>query len=680
MKAIRNPVKPPRQHSVPRCFNSSARNAPVNSFKNYALLTRARHSRYAYSTFTPPPDSPPPTPTPEMYLQVIESTASAPWVALEHTSSDRATPEDRLKRAYSRIFQIFMYLGRPQTEELAAQALDDFEKAPLVEGSHVARARAAIATLVGTIVRDMDSIPISSKLRIEHRELFDIFGALLPMHDALNLEEHGIAQPAWAEFWSKAQYVLITLGQKLDECGYGLEEGDFQKPEVIFKIHRKNLEVASEGFSPPPGTNPQDDIVSLTESGDTLDLLFQFMYPQRQPDLTKVKFKTLSELAVAAEKYQVYSAMASCHFRMEAAYLEHPFEVMFYAMKHGYRDLMDKAERMALQVSPTMAFEGFDPHVYIAWTRYYAQWLDLLSKLHQHIGTVGTHEHEKHSMNRWFALVVSQLDKPASLLNIDHIFQLAQSKTSPRSVCSHCELHIKSCNLAANSEGFAAPPGTDSQEIVPLSETGGTLELLFQFMYPQRQPDLVNMDFEQLAELAEAAEKYQVFAAMAICNVYMSEAYSNHPFEVMLYALRHGYGPLMDKAEKTALEVSPTMAFESFTPQVYIAWIQIVLFRIYIHTAQTRYYAQWLDLHRSLLQSLNKIIKHQHTYENIWFFAVISQLDTPASMLKFEDIFRIASSKPGSHECTSCKNYIQNWSKVEMEKGIRCMRKFSSFL
>ncbi|KAF7976526.1 hypothetical protein HWV62_6351 [Athelia sp. TMB] len=385
---------------------------------------------------------------------------------------------------------------------------------------------------------------------------------------------------------------------------------------VIFKIHRKNLEVASEGFSPPPGTNPQDDIVSLTESGDTLDLLFQFMYPQRQPDLTKVKFKTLSELAEAAEKYQVYSAMASCHFRMEAAYLEHPFEVMFYAMKHGYRDLMDKAERMALQVSPTMAFEGFDPHVYIAWTRYYAQWLDLLSKLHQHIGTVGTHEHEKHSMNRWFALVVSQLDKPASLLNIDHIFQLAQSKTSPRSVCSHCELHIKSCmqpeakadcissrfnaedsditfrscdgllfkihhsNLAANSEGFAAPPGTDSQEIVPLSEIGGTLELLFQFIYPQRQPDLVNMDFEQLAELAEAAEKYQVFAAMAICNVYMSEAYSNHPFEVMLYALRHGYGPLMDKAEKTALEVSPTMAFESFTPQVYIAWIRIVLFRI----------------------------------------------------------------------------------------------------
>lgn len=93
-----------------------------------------------------------------------------------------------------------------------------------MEGSHVARARAAIFVLVGTIVRDIDSIPVSSKLRTEHRELFDIFGALLPLHDALKMEEHGIAQPAWAEFWSRGQYVLITLGQKLDECGYGIED------------------------------------------------------------------------------------------------------------------------------------------------------------------------------------------------------------------------------------------------------------------------------------------------------------------------------------------------------------------------------------------------------------------------------------------------------------------------
>jgi len=227
-RAIQHPkVTFLRSRIVSRSFASCSPTRPCSLSRNdLHLRPGASLAHHAYSTFTLPPDSPAPQPTPEMYLQVLETTVSAPWVALEHTASDRATAEDRLKRAYSRIYQIFMYLGRPQVEEVAAQTLDDFEKAPLVEGSHVARARAAISVLVGTVVRDIDSIPISSNLRVEHRELFDIFGALLPLHDILKMEHHGIAQPAWADFWSRGQYVLITLGQKLDECGYGLQEGE----------------------------------------------------------------------------------------------------------------------------------------------------------------------------------------------------------------------------------------------------------------------------------------------------------------------------------------------------------------------------------------------------------------------------------------------------------------------
>lgn len=47
-----------------------------------------------------------------------------------------------------------------------------------------------------------------------------------------------------------------------------------------------------------------------------------------------------------------------------------------------------------------------------------------------------------------------------------------------------------------------------------------------------------------------------------------------------MYALRHGYGDLMDKAEKKALEVSPTVAFDSFTPEVYIAWVSQKIVRM----------------------------------------------------------------------------------------------------
>lgn len=86
---------------------------------------------------------------------------------------------------------------------------------------------------------------------------------------------------------------------------------------ILFQIHRKNLEVVSEGFSPPDGTTTQGDIVRLTEEADTLELLFQYMYPKRHPDLKGIAFKKLSLLAEAAEKYQVYTAMVICNFRME---------------------------------------------------------------------------------------------------------------------------------------------------------------------------------------------------------------------------------------------------------------------------------------------------------------------------------------------------------------------------
>ena len=85
---------------------------------------------------------------------------------------------------------------------------------------------------------------------------------------------------------------------------------------TLFKVHRKNLETNSEGFSPPPDTSSREEIVSLTENGDTLDLLFQYIYPQRQPDLTEIDFKQLAELAEAAEKYQVFSAMTICNVHM----------------------------------------------------------------------------------------------------------------------------------------------------------------------------------------------------------------------------------------------------------------------------------------------------------------------------------------------------------------------------
>jgi hypothetical protein len=55
---------------------------------------------------------------PELWLTVLENTAKAPWLNLvsqEH--------EQKLKRAYTLLYQIVLYLGRPQEEGKAEQFL-----------------------------------------------------------------------------------------------------------------------------------------------------------------------------------------------------------------------------------------------------------------------------------------------------------------------------------------------------------------------------------------------------------------------------------------------------------------------------------------------------------------------------------------------------------------------------
>ena len=84
------------------------------------------------------------------------------------------------------------------------------------------------------------------------------------------------------------------------------------------------------------------------------------------------------------------------------------------------------------------------------------------------------------------------------------------------------EVHRK--NLEVHSEGFAGADAISSsseKEVVPLSENSAVLELLLQYMYRQPQPDLRNVKFAALAALAEAAEKYQVYSATTVCNIFM---------------------------------------------------------------------------------------------------------------------------------------------------------------
>jgi len=76
--------------------------------------------------------------------------------------------------------------------------------------------------------------------------------------------------------------------------------------------------------------------------------------------------------------------------------------------------------------------------------------------------------------------------------------------------------HVRRRYLEANTGGFPGPELRTYGEIVELPETSQALAILFQFIPPSRHPLLEDVKFPLLGEIAEAAEKYQVFPAMGI--------------------------------------------------------------------------------------------------------------------------------------------------------------------
>ncbi|KAJ7026034.1 hypothetical protein C8F04DRAFT_123968 [Mycena alexandri] len=149
---------------------------------------------------------------------------------------------------------------------------------------------------------------------------------------------------------------------------------------VLFKVHHKNLEVHSDVFASAEGaTRPEngDEIVYLSETSDVLDLLFQYMYRQPQPELKDVEFSTFAGLAEAAEKYVVYSALGWCRMKMEESATTHPLQVLDYAVKHGHVDLANESAQQSMLSSVCGVAEAMDilePSTFKKWILFQERW------------------------------------------------------------------------------------------------------------------------------------------------------------------------------------------------------------------------------------------------------------------------------------------------------------------
>ncbi|KAJ7476407.1 hypothetical protein B0H11DRAFT_1917628 [Mycena galericulata] len=162
--------------------------------------------------------------------------------------------------------------------------------------------------------------------------------------------------------------VSSKLSQQSPAVNFADADVTFKSSDsVLFHVHRKNLEVCAEGFPPVEISVSTGEISDLLETAETLDLLFQFMYPKRHPALDTTPFEILHPLAEAAETYQVFPAMNICHIRLRDMVHEHPVEVAVYAAKHDYP-------------MPPVDVIGLLPgYLVLPWIRYVQEW----TRVHQ---------------------------------------------------------------------------------------------------------------------------------------------------------------------------------------------------------------------------------------------------------------------------------------------------------
>ncbi|THU87315.1 hypothetical protein K435DRAFT_722774 [Dendrothele bispora CBS 962.96] len=120
---------------------------------------------------------------------------------------------------------------------------------------------------------------------------------------------------------------------------------------VLFKVHRRNLEMYSQLYDNTSSPTQSSEIVHLSESSAVLDLMFQYMYLQPQPDLRKVDFDVVKDLAEAVEKYCVYSAMGALNVQMREHVPSQPVDVLLYAIRHNYPELINESAEATLDVA-----------------------------------------------------------------------------------------------------------------------------------------------------------------------------------------------------------------------------------------------------------------------------------------------------------------------------------------
>jgi len=230
---------------------------------------------------------------------------------------------------------------------------------------------------------------------------------------------------------------------KADDYDIMVESSD----STLFRLHKINLQMHSEIFAAAGSVSSEKseptspDVVQLAEDSRTLELLFQYMYPQRQPDLSLVEFEELSGLAEAAEKYLVYAALEICKRHMQDSIPSHPLPVLKYATRHNYRKLVDEAARHTLSYHIENIHDSLDSQFIVPWARYQYAWQEGLKAEYARYTPDQLH-YGLTQCDLWisiYATMLGRLGEPNALLNLDTLF----SPVTKYPMCGLCHARMK---------------------------------------------------------------------------------------------------------------------------------------------------------------------------------------------------------------------------------------------
>lgn len=142
---------------------------------------------------------------------------------------------------------------------------------------------------------------------------------------------------------------------------------------VRFHLQRKHIEVNTGAF-PSAEFETRGEITHLTETSDVLEILFQFVYPRRHPDLDGMNFATVAAVAEAAEKYEVFNAMNICCIRMRQFIPSNASGVLAYALRHDYPKIIPEAALSLVRLPMSVVLRQLPSAYSEPWARYHEAW------------------------------------------------------------------------------------------------------------------------------------------------------------------------------------------------------------------------------------------------------------------------------------------------------------------